>query len=112
MNEPENQNEVDEGQPEFSDVLGHTPGPWSIAPSQYINRLAINPTIGEVYGSGSELAANAALVAAAPDLLAALEKLAKLGNEPHYGNSIGNQIARDAIAAVMGHNINYAPKQD
>lgn len=34
------------------------------------------------------------------ELLAALEKLARLGNEPHYGNSIGNQIARDALAKV------------
>ena len=34
------------------------------------------------------------------ELLAALEKLASLGNEPHYGNSIGNQIARDALAKV------------
>jgi hypothetical protein len=32
------------------------------------------------------------------ELLAALEKLARLGNEPHYGNSIGNQIARDALS--------------
>ena len=30
----------------------------------------------------------------------ALEKLAKLGNEPHYGNSIGNQIAIDALRKV------------
>lgn len=27
----------------------------------------------------------------------ALDKLAKLGNEPYYGNSIGNQIAIDAL---------------
>jgi septal ring factor EnvC (AmiA/AmiB activator) len=34
------------------------------------------------------------------ELAAALEKLARLGNEPHYGNSIGNQIARDVLAKV------------
>lgn len=34
------------------------------------------------------------------ELAAALEKLARLGNEPHYGNSIGNQVARDALAKV------------
>ena len=34
------------------------------------------------------------------ELAAALEKLARLGNEPHYGNSIGNQIARDKLAKV------------
>lgn len=46
------------------------------------------------------------------ELAAALEKLARLGNEPHYGNSIGNQIARDALekvgagrTATLGHNV-------
>jgi len=29
----------------------------------------------------------------------ALEKLARLGNEPHYGNSIGNEIAKQALAS-------------
>ena len=32
------------------------------------------------------------------ELLAALEKLARLGNGDHYGNSEGNMIARTAIA--------------
>ena len=31
------------------------------------------------------------------ELLAALEKLARLGNGDHYGNSEGNMIAREAI---------------
>lgn len=31
----------------------------------------------------------------------ALDKLARLGNEPHFGNSIGNQIALEALAAVQ-----------
>lgn len=32
------------------------------------------------------------------ELLAVLEKLARLGNGDHYGNSDGNMIARAAIA--------------
>jgi hypothetical protein len=32
------------------------------------------------------------------ELLTALEKLARLGNGDHYGNSEGNMIARAAIA--------------
>jgi hypothetical protein len=32
------------------------------------------------------------------ELVAALEKLARLGNGEHYGNSDGNMIARAAIA--------------
>ena len=27
----------------------------------------------------------------------ALEQLARLGSEPHYGNSVGNEIARAAL---------------
>jgi hypothetical protein len=33
------------------------------------------------------------------ELEAALDKLARLGNEPDYGNSRGNEIAREALAA-------------
>ena len=40
------------------------------------------------------------VVAQRDELRAALEKLARLGNDPHYGNSIGNQLARDALAKV------------
>ena len=36
------------------------------------------------------------------ELVEALEKLARLGNEPLYGNSIGNQIAQAALAKVTG----------
>ena len=33
---------------------------------------------------------------------AALEKLARLGNEPHYGNSDGNRIAQEALGVEVG----------
>lgn len=36
------------------------------------------------------------------ELLGALEKLARLGNGEHYGNSVGNMIARAAIAKATG----------
>ena len=35
------------------------------------------------------------------ELLAALEKLARLGNGDHFGNSDGNMIARAAIAKAV-----------
>jgi hypothetical protein len=35
------------------------------------------------------------------ELLEALEKLARLGNGDHYGNSDGNMIARAAIAKAQ-----------
>ena len=33
----------------------------------------------------------------ADKLAEALERLAKLGNEPRYGNSVGNEIAKAAL---------------
>ena len=33
----------------------------------------------------------------------ALDKLQRLGNEPHIGNSIGNDIARTALSSIRGH---------
>ena len=54
--------------------MSHTPGPWAIGkPTEYINQVKIEPTIGIVYGAGEEVKANAALIAAAPDMLTALE---------------------------------------
>jgi hypothetical protein len=41
--------------------------------------------------------ATAGLRAEVERLRAALEKLARLGNEPYYGNSEGNMIARAAL---------------
>ena len=34
------------------------------------------------------------------ELEGALDRLARLGNEPHYGNSDGNVIAQKALAAT------------
>ena len=56
--------------------MSHTKGPWKVRwKTAFCNRAAIEPAIGEVYGAGDELIANARLIAAAPDLLAALEVL-------------------------------------
>ena len=37
------------------------------------------------------------------ELLEVLDKLARLGNEPLFGNSIGNKIALDAILKAQGY---------
>lgn len=51
----------------------HTPGPWSVGDSTgRMNQVAIEPTIGCVYGAGDEVKANARLTAAAPELLDAV----------------------------------------
>lgn len=92
-------------------TMTHTPGPWAAldttveGPPQEGCEL---PTViaycdSENYGPAlDDRAANARLIASAPDLLAALEKLARLGNGEHYGNSDGNMIARAAIARAKG----------
>ena len=64
------------GAPLERHVMQHTPGPWAVAgPTKYLNQTQIEPSIGCVYGAGAELVANAALIAAAPDLLAALRRM-------------------------------------
>jgi hypothetical protein len=52
------------------------------------NHINILRTMAEAIGCGGDVMAEA------------LERLAKLGNEPHYGNSTGNQIAIDALRKV------------
>jgi hypothetical protein len=87
-----------------------TPGPWAVfldtdpmnedgAVCVSGNDHEIRPAAGQKLG---DEAADFRLMAAAPDLLEALEKLARLGNGEHYGNSDGNMIARAAIAKATG----------
>ncbi len=61
----------------------HTPGPWKVGgPTGFRNQCAIEPSICAVYGAGAELEANAQLIAAAPDLLAALKAIAAALDAP------------------------------
>ena len=55
-------------------MSAHTPGPWSVgAPTGLVNQISIQPCIGVVYGAGDEIAANARLISAAPDMYEALK---------------------------------------
>lgn len=92
----------------------HTPGPWDIYPTFQNSADAIfdwitpiwSRTDGVCVGSvsqagarGSEEAvANARLVAAAPDLLAACQLAASFGNLP----KAAREMIRDAIAKATG----------
>lgn len=63
----------------------HTPGPWSVGGStEYINQLRIEPTIGIVFGAGDEIKANARLIAAAPEMLEALEAIIERWDTPSW----------------------------
>lgn len=54
--------------------MSHTPGPWRVGgPTGLVNQVSIEPSIGCVYGAAEEVQANANLVAASPELYAALE---------------------------------------
>lgn len=90
----------------------HTPGAWEvISGHNFITIVAADnkpPVVCRIKNEVTpqkltgEDHANARLIAAAPDLLEALEKLARLGNGDQYGNSEGNMIARAAIAKATG----------
>ena len=57
-------------------VTDWTPGPWKVGgPTGFVNQISIEPAIGIVYGAGQEVAANARLIAAAPELVEALQDL-------------------------------------
>lgn len=82
----------------------HTPGPWSIAGSGY--GLDVRCAAGNIVGmtrrfgqNPAEVEANARLVAAAPDLLAALEYVMSA-----HGEQLTDALeaARAAIAAAKG----------
>ena len=94
----------------------HTPGPWSVGgPTGKLNQIAINPCIGCAYGAGDEVAANAALIAAAPLMLGALRRLVR-SMDAHStlhaedGDDVARMLewaaaadeARAAIAAAQG----------
>ncbi len=83
----------------------HTPGPWHVD-AQYICRadgVAIADVWQSMEVSGEDTEANARLIAAAPDLLTALEELL-----PYVTGSMRSttdplvEAARAAIAAARG----------
>ncbi len=82
----------------------HTPGPWHV--SQWANfvRKADGDwpawNICELNDAVGNMAANAHLIAAAPDLLAALESIATWTEAREMSPQ---QIAQSAIAKARGH---------
>jgi hypothetical protein len=86
----------------------HTPGPWVVDRSR--NIVAHSPVgavfLADVYSGGPGIAtanANARLIAAAPDLLAALESLTDVAEHDGECLSEGHiTTARAAIARAKG----------
>ena len=80
----------------------HTPGPWTNEGPYHNDLLIIGPApdhreIAQVCGQDDEAEANARLIAAAPDLLAACEHVAK-----YTHNLVLAEILRAAIAKARG----------
>lgn len=87
-------------------TINHTPGPWVIGKQDH-DVVMVDTTSGtaicDVYGDSDDRPANARLIAAAPDLLEALEAahgyLVMMGTD-HADNIRG--VCRAAIAKVKG----------
>ena len=82
--------------------MSYTPGPWSLARDRrfHINQFVDSDgfTLGYVLGSGHEAKANARLIAAAPELLEALQACRKYMYE-HFSNTQDN--AFDLLCAAI-----------
>lgn len=95
-------------------MSAHTPGPWQIKQRNLVassaGRLLADCGFAEV--PGDECQANARLISSAPDLLAALKKIAggfinsnfAMSNPPDWYKAFGQlqNIARAAIAKAEG----------
>lgn len=94
------------------DKVGFTPGPWKV----YKGGLSFPPLLVRApqsdkaiadcdWQSGDEGKANARLIAAAPDLLQALESIITLCRQPGYGQpklAAIQACANDAISRARG----------
>ena len=89
-----------------------TPGPWYVGGNGgFINQLQIEPTIGCVYGAGDELKANAHLIAAAPDLFAALERVESMRDDAYLtGHSEWAEIVQAARNDLLRFQICFQRK--
>jgi hypothetical protein len=86
-------------------MSAHTPGPWSAKPSGRIVEIwkdghwlaSAFPTF---FDGAERMAANAALIAAAPDLLAALRMVTETCGPPEYWNGETRAFLEAAYAAI------------
>lgn len=84
-------------------MTAHTPGPWAVEDAR---RVLGSTDYGRSVMRDAEVEANARLIAAAPDMLAALRRLLDcpaLRLEGHeYEDELAIDLARHAIAKAEG----------
>lgn len=89
----------------------HTPGPWSVYAPQFGFSAITEPDGKLIFGLAAgnakerrgeaECAANARLIAAAPDMLEALERIVKVGiHEIHDWRAVALRMQETALAAI------------
>lgn len=79
----------------------HTPGPWiSRQPEKWCGRYRVETPAGIEIAAVPQDEANARLIAAAPELLDALEAI--IGHDAHLLNPYRVEAARIAIAKARG----------
>lgn len=86
--------------------MKHTPGPWFVQHSSHQGGLLIKPVPGQVVAQCDELPemqANARLIAAAPDLLAALKALRDYcwNNIAYFGDPVDGDAEANALDRVV-----------
>jgi hypothetical protein len=86
--------------------MNHTPGPWHVEHGETTETLIVDSQSVFVAEAAEDMEADARLIAAAPDLLAALERIEAHGREwdrSHlHEHECYEDIARAAIAKVKG----------
>lgn len=78
----------------------HTPGPWTLEPVTEFRPTRVEPRVADVLGLGAEAEANARLITAAPELLAALKRSVEVLDAEGvvYGNCDDEPL--DVLAAA------------
>ena len=79
--------------------MSHTPGPWEFDP---IDRVVVKGGSEIAYMARSANGADVRLIAAAPELLTALETLERLAGLPSMQDDPARVKARAAIAKARG----------
>lgn len=83
--------------------MSHTPGPWTVAKRR--DGLCVCPNGAVLLGNHEEIQADVDLMAAAPDLLTALEELLALGQQESIEDGeleAAQEAARIAIKKARG----------